>query len=286
MTEYLNKLRFSEDNRKKWDSCFKVALEESPDKIYWTDSATGYHCLMHRGESGVWCGYVAVDESHALYGRSFGGLHERELEDYFYQGLIEVIGRDYLPPNYYSSPIDYTKYVEPFRRYEDENKGIFQPETFRKNYWYIGFTGGPVHPSTSDRDQRQINERNEWPPPKYWCQQQIFYAVRKLAAELKTLEHVNFKYFDTYVTKMKINDDYEEDRRERESKRKEEVAQASIVFELKSELQEYKDKLQEYKAKDMEMLLAHNSQRIKELEELQELREQLNGQTLPLGETQ
>jgi len=276
--DYLNKLRFSEDNRKKWDSHYKRCLKDTPDKIYWTDSATGYHCLMHRGDSGVWCGYVAVDESHALYERSFDGLHERELEDYFYQGLYEVIGRDYLPPKYYSSPIDYTKYAEPFRRYEDENRGIFQPETFRKNYWYIGFAGGPVHPSTTDASQREINNRDEWPPPRYWNDQEIFHAVRKLAAELKTLEHVNLKYFDTYVTKMKINEDYEKEERERESKRKEEAEQRRIAEELKSELQEYKDKLQEYKDKDMEMLLAHNSQRIKELEEIEELKEQLNSQ--------
>ena len=228
MTDYLNKIRFSEDNRKEWKRCYREALEDTPDKIHWTDSATGYHCLMHRGDSGVWCGYVAVDESHALYGRSSSGLHERELEDYFYQGVYEVIGRDYLPPNYYSSPINYTEYADTFLRYEDENKGLHQPQTFRENYWYIGFHGGEIHPSTSDNEERIIYDRNEWPRPKYWGQQQIFHAVKKLAAELKTLEHVNFKYFDSYVTKMKINDDYEEERRERESKREEQAEQRRL----------------------------------------------------------
>ena len=228
MTDYLNKIRFSEDTRKKWSSCFKESLKESPDKIYWTDSATGYHCLMHRGDSGVWCGYVAVDESHALYGRSSSGLHERELEDYFYQGVYEVIGIDYLPPNFYTSPINYTEYAGAFLRYEDENKGLHQPQTFRENYWYIGFTGGEIHPTTSDETYRRINDRNEWPPPKYWGQQQIFHAVKKLAAELKTLEHVNFKYFDTYVTKMKINEDYDKEERERESKREEQAEQRRL----------------------------------------------------------
>lgn len=278
-TEYLNKLRFGEDYRRKWDSHYKRCLKDEFDKIYWTDSATGYHCLMYRGESGVWCGYVAVDESHALYERSWSGPHDRDLESYFFEGLYQAIGRDYLPANYYSCPISYTKHAEPFLRYEDENKGLHQPQTFRKNYWYIGFTGGEIHPTTSDEDERRINRReDQWPRPEYWNQQKIFHAVRKLAAELKTLEHVNFKYFYTSLTKMKINQDYEEKNEQRKSKRKEEVAQETIVKELKSELQEYKDKLQEYKDKDKEMLLAHNAQRIQELEELQELREQLNGQ--------
>lgn len=39
-----------------------------PDFVVWTDAATGYRCLMRRGPTGAWCGYVQVPESHPLYG--------------------------------------------------------------------------------------------------------------------------------------------------------------------------------------------------------------------------
>lgn len=43
-----------------------------PDKVQWTDSATGLPCLAVRVLN--WCGYVGVPESHAMYGKSYSDL--------------------------------------------------------------------------------------------------------------------------------------------------------------------------------------------------------------------
>jgi len=48
--------------------------DDEPDRIYWVDDETKYPCLMKRNNSGVWCGYVAVNESHPLYGKDYSGL--------------------------------------------------------------------------------------------------------------------------------------------------------------------------------------------------------------------
>jgi hypothetical protein len=42
-----------------------------PDKLQWTDEATGLPCLIHRGLSGALCGYVGVSESHPLFRRDY-----------------------------------------------------------------------------------------------------------------------------------------------------------------------------------------------------------------------
>lgn len=38
-----------------------------PDKLQWTDEATGLPCLIHRGPSGALCGYVGVDANHPWF---------------------------------------------------------------------------------------------------------------------------------------------------------------------------------------------------------------------------
>lgn len=44
-----------------------------PDKVSWTDEATGMPCLATRGNplQGNWCGYVAVNPGHPYHGKSY-----------------------------------------------------------------------------------------------------------------------------------------------------------------------------------------------------------------------
>jgi hypothetical protein len=42
--------------------------QDEPDKVQWTDPATGLPCLAVRNNMGALCGYVGVDESHPLFG--------------------------------------------------------------------------------------------------------------------------------------------------------------------------------------------------------------------------
>jgi hypothetical protein len=43
--------------------------QKEPDKVQWTDRASGLPCLAVRNAmSGHWCGYVGVSEAHSLFG--------------------------------------------------------------------------------------------------------------------------------------------------------------------------------------------------------------------------
>lgn len=42
-----------------------------PDKVQWTDPATGLVCLIHRNPLGALCGYVGVPASHPYYGKDY-----------------------------------------------------------------------------------------------------------------------------------------------------------------------------------------------------------------------
>jgi hypothetical protein len=46
------------------------AWNGEPDKIVWTDEATGFVCMARRSFSGSWCGYVGVQPDHLLHGVS------------------------------------------------------------------------------------------------------------------------------------------------------------------------------------------------------------------------
>lgn len=46
--------------------------QDEPDKINWTDEATGLPCMIVRGPAGALCGYVGVAEGHPLYRVDYG----------------------------------------------------------------------------------------------------------------------------------------------------------------------------------------------------------------------
>ena len=45
--------------------------QAEPDKKQWHDDETGMACLIVRGPSGAWCGYVGVAPGHPLYGKGY-----------------------------------------------------------------------------------------------------------------------------------------------------------------------------------------------------------------------
>lgn len=57
-----------EDERAQWG---EGPWRDEPDKVSWTDPATGRPCLIHRGPGGALCGYAAVDPGHPLHGVGF-----------------------------------------------------------------------------------------------------------------------------------------------------------------------------------------------------------------------
>ncbi len=46
-----------------------------PDKVQWTDPATGLACLAKRNPNfGNWCGYVGIGPDHPWHGKGYGDL--------------------------------------------------------------------------------------------------------------------------------------------------------------------------------------------------------------------
>jgi hypothetical protein len=45
--------------------------DNEPDHVQWTDKATGLPCLIHRGGTASWCGYVAVAEGHPWFEKDY-----------------------------------------------------------------------------------------------------------------------------------------------------------------------------------------------------------------------
>lgn len=62
--EYRDVIEKSDWKRGVWD--------HEPDKIQWPDEVTELPCLIVRGPTGSWCGYVGVPEGHPLFGLEYG----------------------------------------------------------------------------------------------------------------------------------------------------------------------------------------------------------------------
>lgn len=45
--------------------------KSEPDKMQWTDEATGYPCLIKRSPIGALCGYVGIEETHPAFGQGY-----------------------------------------------------------------------------------------------------------------------------------------------------------------------------------------------------------------------
>lgn len=64
--EYYNVIDKSAWERGPWD--------DEPDKVQWTDDATGLPCLIKRSRHGALCGYVGLPPEHPWYGRDYGDI--------------------------------------------------------------------------------------------------------------------------------------------------------------------------------------------------------------------
>ena len=53
--------------RGEWDN--------EPDKVQWSDDATGYPCLIVRGPLGALCGYVGVPEGHPAFEAKYSDVN-------------------------------------------------------------------------------------------------------------------------------------------------------------------------------------------------------------------
>lgn len=60
----MKELQWRFRDRSKWGA---GPWNDEPDKLQWTDPATGLPCLIHRNYWGAWCGYVGLPQAHPDY---------------------------------------------------------------------------------------------------------------------------------------------------------------------------------------------------------------------------
>lgn len=96
--------------------------KNEPDRVSWVDPNTGYHCLVRRNNkfSGVFCGYVAVENKHPYYGHSYSD------NDYEIASKIRVHGG--------------ITYANPCRG--DGESGICHLTKDDDSAWWFGFDCG------------------------------------------------------------------------------------------------------------------------------------------------
>src|SRR5882757_3542551 len=55
----------------RWELNQRCAAQFLSEPSYALFKHQGMFCLMQRGYSGCWCGYVAIEPSHPLYGKDY-----------------------------------------------------------------------------------------------------------------------------------------------------------------------------------------------------------------------
>lgn len=64
---------------KSWTTVDKSAWgngpwQDEPDKMQWTDEATGLACLVKRNRFGALCGYVGIPQEHPWYRKDYSDI--------------------------------------------------------------------------------------------------------------------------------------------------------------------------------------------------------------------
>lgn len=65
--------------------------DDEPDKLQWTDEATGLPCLVKRNHLGALCGYVGVPEGHPAFEMGYDAVHDL-FPNWDEEGALEVHG--------------------------------------------------------------------------------------------------------------------------------------------------------------------------------------------------
>lgn len=68
-------LEYSFKDKSKWG---EGPWQSEPDKLQFTDEATGLPCLIVRGPAGALCGYVGVAEGHPLFNQPHDNHYDLE----------------------------------------------------------------------------------------------------------------------------------------------------------------------------------------------------------------
>ncbi len=147
----------------------KGAWRREPDKLAWTDPATGYPCIIRSNEGGHLSGFVGVPAGHPLFGWSADALPP---------GLMEVHGGlDYAQPCDESGPEERSVcHVGDRARGHDDR-------------WWVGFSCNQLADLVPDdpahtREAQRLGIEQTYRDAEY-----VFDQCTDLASQLKAVEH-------------------------------------------------------------------------------------------------
>ncbi|KVT60618.1 hypothetical protein BGV56_00830 [Burkholderia ubonensis] len=157
-------------DRSEWGS---GEWDSEPDKVQWTDEATGYACLLHRGGFGHWCGYVGVPPSHPMYAREYSDIYENVV-------VLDVHGG-----------LTFSDHCDPLHD-EETGRGICHvPEPGSPDdVWWLGFDCGHAFDYSPGAAARLKAFAPELPRLTHEIYRNMAYVMqqtRELAAQLAEL---------------------------------------------------------------------------------------------------
>jgi len=131
--------------------------DETIDKAVWVDSVTGLDCMLHRGPTGGWCGYVGVKKSHKLHGCSYndccldahGGLT-------FSSGCSGM---------------------------SEDGRGICHPSDDEDHVWWLGFDAGHSGDITPHQRYQEFVELGDTYKTQTYMQNQVTNLAKQISEE-------------------------------------------------------------------------------------------------------
>jgi len=112
--------------------------DEKIDKKVWKDPETSLDCMIHRGSTGAWCGYVGVPKGHKFFGNNYDDHYDLNCHG----GLT---------------------FSDSCHGMDEEGRGICHPADEGEHVWWFGFDcahsfdvipGYLSHYSSSDDEYR------------------------------------------------------------------------------------------------------------------------------------
>lgn len=169
---------FLEEYRTQDKSTWGVGpWQEEPDKAVWVDEATGLDCMVNRGPSGAWCGYVGVAPGHLLHGRGYSMCltHGEECEDHWQHSTPDSIFRVH-------GGLTYADKCQPT---DDPTKHVCHiPQPGRPDdVWWLGFDCAHLHDFAPGMAARHP-EDTRLPTEVYRDLNYVVREVERLASQL------------------------------------------------------------------------------------------------------
>jgi hypothetical protein len=153
-------------DKSSWD---RGEWDNEPDRIYWIDSKTGYHCIIRRIKFGFLCGYVAIKKNHPFYGKSYNDI----------DSILKVHGG-----------VTYSEFCN-----HDHEMGIRLLTEEKDKSWWFGFDCGhflDYQPAFSDTRLKELLPKKSVSLFGQEIYRNISYVISEtesLAQQLKDLEN-------------------------------------------------------------------------------------------------